>query len=170
MGKKVSQEEIKEMNELYVSIGSYAGVARIVGRSAGTVKKYIDPDYLEKKRRSAAPLKKIKWEDFTKDMALPKKIEKIFWLLPKPGMEGYYILQNNLPRHGVKTSKSYNLFPSEYLGLPFGKYLELCEESLGAEVNFGKNKLYPSIYFKNNAPTQNFLTTLNKCATYLLKI
>ena len=41
----VSEAEIKRMNELYLQYGTYAAVAREVGRAPSTVKKYIDPDY-----------------------------------------------------------------------------------------------------------------------------
>lgn len=42
---RVSEAEIKKMNELYLEYGTYAAVAREVGRAPSTVKKYIDPDY-----------------------------------------------------------------------------------------------------------------------------
>ena len=41
MAKKVQQEDILRMVELYDQIGTYAGVAREVGFSASTVRKYI---------------------------------------------------------------------------------------------------------------------------------
>lgn len=42
---RVSESEIRKMNELYLEYGTYAAVAREVGRAPSTVKKYIDPDY-----------------------------------------------------------------------------------------------------------------------------
>lgn len=164
MGKKVTPEEIKKMNELYLIYNTYAGVAKEVGRAPTTVKRYIDPDYLKKKEKATKPLKKINWKRFIEEN--PKgKIEKIFWLIERPGMEGYLILQNKLSGMGIKTDKSYNLFPSKILGISFKEFLEICEEGLGAEINFGKNKLYPSIYFKDNAPTRKLIEILN----YLIK-
>ena len=58
----VTQDLIIEMNELYLKIGTYAGVSRALGGSpsAGTVKKYIIPNYspklnLEKKVFTESP-------------------------------------------------------------------------------------------------------------------
>jgi len=44
--KLVQNSDIKKMNELYLKIGTYAGVAREVGFSPSTVKKYIKKDYV----------------------------------------------------------------------------------------------------------------------------
>lgn len=41
MSKAVTPEEVKEFYRLYEKHGSYAEVARITGRSASTVAKYI---------------------------------------------------------------------------------------------------------------------------------
>ena len=41
----VTQEMTKEINELYLQIGTYAGVARKIGIAPTTVKKYIIPGY-----------------------------------------------------------------------------------------------------------------------------
>lgn len=48
MARLVTQDLIIEMNELYLKIGTYAGVSRALGGSpsAGTVKKYIIPNYV----------------------------------------------------------------------------------------------------------------------------
>ena len=40
--RKVSKEDIIQMNELYQKLGSYAAVARETGFSASTVSKYVD--------------------------------------------------------------------------------------------------------------------------------
>ena len=50
--KVVSQEEIKQMNELYCKLGTYSAVAREVGRSPGTVKKYIIDGYVPEDARN----------------------------------------------------------------------------------------------------------------------
>lgn len=42
---KVTQEMIVKMNDLYLEIKTYSGVARVVGVAPSTVKKYINPDY-----------------------------------------------------------------------------------------------------------------------------
>lgn len=46
MATKVTHEDIVKMNELYLEIKTYAGVARVVGFSPTTVKKYIDPNFV----------------------------------------------------------------------------------------------------------------------------
>lgn len=43
--KYVTQIDIKEMNQLYLELGTYAAVARATGFSPSTVKKYIIPGY-----------------------------------------------------------------------------------------------------------------------------
>ena len=160
MGKKVTPEEIKRMNELYLTLHTYSGVAKEVGRAPSTVKRYIDPDYLKKKEKASKPLEEIDWNLFIGDREIGKE-EKVFWITEKPGMENYYILQNNLAEKGVRTEKSYNIIPSKILGISFEDFLKMCEDGLGAEVNFGRNKLYPSIYFKDNSSTRKFLKVIN---------
>lgn len=46
MARRVSSEDIIEMNELYLKLGTYAAVARATGFSPSTVKKYIKSDYI----------------------------------------------------------------------------------------------------------------------------
>jgi hypothetical protein len=45
--KKVTDEDIKKFNKLYMLSHNYSAVARITGFTPGTVKKYIIPDYEE---------------------------------------------------------------------------------------------------------------------------
>ena len=45
MAKRVTEEDIKMMNETYLLCGTYSGVAKATGWSASTVKKYIIADY-----------------------------------------------------------------------------------------------------------------------------
>ena len=45
MARKFSDEVIKKINELYVEIGTYSGVAKEIGCAPSTVKKYIQKDY-----------------------------------------------------------------------------------------------------------------------------
>lgn len=46
----VTQEMTKEINELYLQIGTYAGVARKIGIAPTTVKKYIIPGYTSEEK------------------------------------------------------------------------------------------------------------------------
>lgn len=41
----ITQKEIKEINEAYLEIGTYAGVARKLGFSPATIKKYVIDGY-----------------------------------------------------------------------------------------------------------------------------
>lgn len=45
MASKVTQKDIERMNDLYLEYGTYTAVAREVGFSASTVKRYIIPNY-----------------------------------------------------------------------------------------------------------------------------
>jgi predicted transcriptional regulator len=46
MAKAIDTEMIVQINELYKKIGTYAGVAREIGISATTVRKYVRDDYV----------------------------------------------------------------------------------------------------------------------------
>ena len=46
MAKAIDTETIVQINELYKKIGTYAGVAREIGISATTVRKYVRDDYV----------------------------------------------------------------------------------------------------------------------------
>ena len=45
MATKISYEDIQTINELYLKIGTYSGVARELHIAPTTVKKYIIPNY-----------------------------------------------------------------------------------------------------------------------------
>ena len=53
MARIITNEQIIEMNELYLRIKTYAGVSRAMGGSPSptTVKKYIIPNYISKENR-----------------------------------------------------------------------------------------------------------------------
>lgn len=48
MATRITQEQIIELNELYLTIGTYSGVSKAMGGSPApsTVKKYIIPNYV----------------------------------------------------------------------------------------------------------------------------
>ena len=52
MANKITQEQILEMNKLYLQHKTYAAVARIVGCAPSTVKKYIVPDFVPEEERT----------------------------------------------------------------------------------------------------------------------
>lgn len=54
MANKVTPDDILQMNTLYLELKTYAAVARKTGFSAGTVKKYIIPNF-------SIPKEKIIW-------------------------------------------------------------------------------------------------------------
>lgn len=43
--RRVSQDDIKNINTLYLQLKSYAAVSRVTGFAPSTVKKYVIPDY-----------------------------------------------------------------------------------------------------------------------------
>lgn len=45
MANKVTQKDITNFNELYLTLKTYAAVARATGFSSSTVSKYIEPGY-----------------------------------------------------------------------------------------------------------------------------
>jgi hypothetical protein len=55
MANKVTPDDILLMNTLYLELKTYAAVARKTGFSAGTVKKYIIPNF-------TPATDKLKWE------------------------------------------------------------------------------------------------------------
>lgn len=55
MANKVTPDDILQMNTLYLELKTYAAVARKTGFSAGTVKKYIIPNF-------TPAAEKTKWE------------------------------------------------------------------------------------------------------------
>lgn len=59
MARRVSSEDIIEMNELYLKLGTYAAVARATGFSPSTVKKYIKPDYIAANTRKLTKFDKV---------------------------------------------------------------------------------------------------------------
>ena len=56
MAKKVTQEDIEKMNKLYYELHTYSAVAREVGFSAATVKRYIVEGYIPVNKENI-----IKW-------------------------------------------------------------------------------------------------------------
>lgn len=68
MAGTITNEQKKQINELYCKLGTYAGVARELGIAPTTVKKYIVPDYI--------PDDKLKFTHC--DLPLCKKIVEEF--------------------------------------------------------------------------------------------
>ena len=59
MAKAITEETKIKINELYLEIGTYSGVAKIIGCAPTTVKKYIIPNFV--------PPQKIKKRIFEKE-------------------------------------------------------------------------------------------------------
>lgn len=55
MAKKITDEDIEQINKLYYEIRVKSQVAKILGRSAATISKYIIPGYVPKSQRVEAP-------------------------------------------------------------------------------------------------------------------
>lgn len=56
---RVTEEEIKRINELYQIYETYAAVAREVGRAPGTVKRYVQVNF---QKEENIELKPIDWD------------------------------------------------------------------------------------------------------------
>lgn len=72
MARRVTAKDIKLMNELYVKYGTYAAVAREVGFSPSTVKRYITPNY---KPVVASNIKRVTLEEMA-SRALDDYVDK----------------------------------------------------------------------------------------------
>lgn len=46
MAGKLTPEDIYDINKLYKELGTYSAVAKVLGRSPATIKKYIDPEWV----------------------------------------------------------------------------------------------------------------------------
>lgn len=81
---RVTAEEIKQINELYLIYHTYSDVAKKVGRAPTTVKKYIDPNY--SKPKEDFELNEINWEKLKK--ASPIKLTSELCILRKEEVRG----------------------------------------------------------------------------------
>jgi hypothetical protein len=70
MAKRVGQDDIKNINEIYYKTKSYAETARQTGFSASTVKKYIVPNFV--------PALEIEVKRFNLKKDLPNFTTKLF--------------------------------------------------------------------------------------------
>ena len=78
MATKITQEDILAINRAYQRIGTYAGAARELGFSAGTIKKYIvkdfiDPDTIQIKKFSSIIPKLEDMESINWNLTLTKE-------------------------------------------------------------------------------------------------
>ena len=66
MARTITNEQIIEMNELYLKIKTYAGVSRAMGGSPSptTVKKYIIPNYISKENKKLKVFHKDELPEF----------------------------------------------------------------------------------------------------------
>lgn len=64
MATKVTNEDIIRMNELYFKYKTYAAVAREVGFSASTVKKYIIPNWQPVEQQNIVRFEWVEIPDF----------------------------------------------------------------------------------------------------------
>lgn len=59
MSTHVKHDDIIKINEAYLRIGTYSGVARELGYSPSTVKKYVSLDYVSQEEAFIKPPKNI---------------------------------------------------------------------------------------------------------------
>lgn len=70
MAKRVTEDDIIAMNEAYLLCGTYSGVAKALGWSASTVRKYIIDGYQSKGAVGEIPSKQIVIEPAAIDEAM----------------------------------------------------------------------------------------------------
>ena len=80
--KRVTQDEIVTMNELYLEKGTYAAVAREVGFSPSTVKKYIISNYVSTKDIERQVLSAQKIKEIENFVMTPEMLENSRILIP----------------------------------------------------------------------------------------
>lgn len=59
MANKITNDDIININEAYLELKTYAATARKLGFSAGTIKKYVIPNYTSQKHIKTIPCKGI---------------------------------------------------------------------------------------------------------------
>ena len=64
MANKITNEDIININKVYLRVGTYAAAARELGFSAGTVKKYIIPGFKFVDESSIKPFDPSTLKDF----------------------------------------------------------------------------------------------------------
>lgn len=171
---RVTEQEIKEINELYAVYKSYTRVAQEVGRAASTVKRYVDPNYVVEKKElrpvdwgklKAAPpidLKEGSIGGYT-SAGMYDKTMYAYYLDSTPLAKGKYIISNHfdsipMPRLDV----SYRTVEARLIGMDYEEYLVFCEECLGAVISRNKGAKYAAIYFDNTNEVQKLITLMNK--------
>lgn len=88
---------------------------------------------------------------------------KYFDLDLVPGTNNYGICINiyDLPfPNGLTYGGSLNVIMARLLGLTWVDFLKYCRDELNATI-VGRNSLYPSIYFKKDKKTIEFIDELN---------
>lgn len=68
MANRITNDDIQKMNELYLEVKTYAGVAKLMGCAPTTVKKYIIPNFV--------PISEVQIKKWSGD--LPEFDYKIF--------------------------------------------------------------------------------------------
>lgn len=161
---RVTQEEIYEMNKLYRIYGSYAAVAKEVGRAAGTVKRYIDPNF----EPVAEELMPIDWAALEAvppiDLGAKGVLDHdIYSLLERPGMDGWYIITGAYYDTEVPPpNTSYRVIEARLIGMAYVPYLVFCRQCLGARIKQNKDGKYAGIYFQDTDRVRRFIRLLNK--------
>ena len=61
----ITQDVIIKINELYLKIGTYSGVAKEIGCAPSTVKKYIIPDFVSQNKIQKKIFKKENLPEFS---------------------------------------------------------------------------------------------------------
>lgn len=171
---RVTEREIKEINELYAIYQNYSRVAQEVGRAASTVKRYVDPDYIKEEKE----LRPVNWSKLKAAPLIDLMEGTIggytgagpydetmyaYYLDSTPIVKGKYIIANHfdsipMPRLDV----SYRTVEARLLGMNYEEYLVFCEECLGAVISRNEGAKYAAIYFDNTTEVQKLITLMNQ--------
>lgn len=171
---RVTVEEIEQINKLYAVYRNYSRVAKEVGRAPSTVKRYIDPNYVVKKKE----LQLINWEKIESTHPIDLQDGSIggytcgvprftsinaFFLDETPHTKGKYIITNNFHKISIpRLAVSYGTLEARLIGMTYNEYFDFCEKCLGAIVSKNKEGTSGIIYFDNTEIVQKLIRILNK--------
>lgn len=171
---RVTPKEIEEINKLYAIYKSYSKVAQEVGRAPGTVKRYVDPNYVLKEpepkpihwdRLNGAPAIDLK-EGWTGKYTCDKPYDdtaNAYYLESHPSIKDRYIISNNfniIPMPQLTTS--YLTVNARLIGMDYEEFIAFCEECMGAIINRSDGAKFAGIYFKNTTDTQKLVALMNR--------
>ena len=174
---RVTEREIEQMNELYIKLGTYSAVAKELGRSAGTVSKYIKAGY-QITNDDWKPGDGKEWSEAVnyklKDASVVKRRLKGTFIKAekKRTVNGHYILyttEDMLDFFNGYTRESRNLFFANIFGKEtIEEWLELLKGKYKTCVVI-KGKGYPSYFFTQENDAKDLAKVINQKINILVE-